>query len=43
MMTEEYLTLDGGHTILYTDHASYKRTIETCLILLINVTPITLI
>ena len=37
------LTVGGGPTVQYTDHASYKYTLETYMILLTNVTPINLI
>ena len=40
MVTEDDLTLDGGHTIQYTDHTSQKCTLETYVILSTNVIPI---
>ena len=43
MVTEDGLTLGGGHTVQYTDLARQKCTLETSMILLINVTPINLI
>ena len=36
MVTEDDLTLDGGHTIQYTNHASQKCTLETYVILSTN-------
>ena len=43
MVTEDDLTLGGGHTMQYTDHVSQNYTTETYIILLTNVTPINLI
>ena len=40
MVMEYDLTLGGGHTMQYTDHASQKATLEIYIILLSNVTPI---
>ena len=37
MVMEDDLTLGGEHTMQYTDHVSYKCTLETCIILLTNV------
>ena len=37
MVTEYDLTLGGEHTMQYTDHVSYKCTLETCIILSTNV------
>ena len=42
MVTEDGLTLGGGHTVQYTDHASQNCALETYTILLANVTPINL-
>ena len=42
MVTEDGLTLGGGHTIQYTDQLSQKCALETYVILLTNVTPINL-
>ena len=38
MVTEDDLTLGGGHKMQYTDHVSYNCTLEICIILLTNVT-----
>ena len=35
--------LGGGHTMRYTDHVLWTCTLETCILLLTNVTPIDLI
>ena len=43
MVTEEDMTLGGGHTLQYTDHVSQNCTLETYIILLTNATPINLI
>ena len=43
MVTEDDLTLESGHTMQYTDHVSQKCTLETYVILLINITPINVI
>ena len=40
---EEDVTLGGGCTVQYTRHESWKCTLETYMILLINVTSINLI
>ena len=37
VVTEDGLTLGGGHTIPYTDHVPHKCTLETYMILLTNV------
>ena len=42
MVTEDDLTLGGGHTIQYTDHVSQKSIVEIYVILLTNVTSINL-
>ena len=42
-VTEDGMTLGDGHTIQYTDHVSYQCALETCMILLTNVTPIHLV
>ena len=43
MVTEDDLTVGGGHTMQYTGHVSYKCTLETHMILLTNVTTMNLI
>ena len=43
MVTEDDLTLGGGHTLQCTGHVSQKYMLETYIILLINVAPINLI
>ena len=39
---EDDLSLGDGHIILYTDHVSWRSTLEIYIILLTNVTPINL-
>ena len=39
MVTEDDLTLGGGHTVQSTDHAAQRSIPETHVILLTNVTP----
>ena len=36
MVSEDDLTLGGGHTVQYIDHISQKCTLETYIILLTN-------
>ena len=43
MVTEEYMTLDGEHTIQHKDNVLQNSILETCIILLTNVTQINLI
>ena len=43
MVMEQDLTLGGRHTMKYTDAVAQKCTLETYVILLINVTPINLL
>ena len=43
MVTEDDLTLGGGHTMQYIDHVSWKCTPETYVILLTSVTQINVI
>ena len=43
MVTEDSLTLSGGHTMQYTGRVSHKCTLEACTILLTDVAPISLI
>lgn len=38
MVTEEDLTLGGGHTVQYTDNVSQNCTLKTYIILLSNIT-----
>ena len=40
MVTEDELTLGGGHTMQYTDHVSQECTLDAYMTLLTNVTPI---
>ena len=40
---DDNLTLGGGHTMQNTDQVSQKATLKTYIILVTNVTPITLI
>ena len=42
LLTQDDLTFGGGHTMQYTDHLSWKYTLETYIVLLNNVTPINL-
>ena len=42
MVREGGLTVDE-HTVQHTNHVSLKRTLEICIVLLTNVTPINLI
>ena len=43
IVMEDDLSLDGGHTVRYTDHVSQKCTLETYMTLGTNDTPINLI
>ena len=43
MVAEDVLSLGGGHAGQYTDHVSWKYTLETYMMLLTNITPINLI